>query len=65
MDYNSEPYTVTFPVGDTTAMFNIPINDDNVYEGNENFMLTIRSTSLPDGITPGKPDKATVTIVDD
>ena len=65
MDYTSGPYTVTFPAGSTTATFSVPINDDNIYEGNEDFMLTIDETSLPTGVTHGTPSEATVTIVDD
>ena len=65
MDYDSGPYTVTFPAGVTTATFNVPINDDNILEGNENFMLTINETSLPTGVTRGTPAEAIVTIVDD
>ena len=64
MDYTSGPYTVTFPAGSTTASFNIPINDDDILEGDENFMLTINQT-LPTGVTRGTPSEATVTIVDD
>ena len=63
MDYTSGPYTVTIPAGQTTATFNVPINDDMILEGDENFMLTIDET-LPDGVTRGDPSKATVTIVD-
>ena len=63
MDYTSGPYTVTFPAGQTTATFDVPINDDNILEGNENFMLTIDPT-LPTGVTVGDPNEATVTIVD-
>ena len=64
MDYTSGPYTVTIPAGQTTATFNVPITDDIVLEGDENFMLTINQT-LPDGVTRGTPSEATVTIVDD
>ena len=64
MDYNSGPYTVTIPAGSTTATFNIPITNDMIREGNENFTLTINGTALPDRVTPGDPDEATVTIVD-
>ena len=64
MDYTSGPYTVTFPAGHTTATFNIPITDDMISEGDENFMLTINSSSLPDGVTRGDPGEATVAIVD-
>ena len=65
MDYDSGPYTVIIPAGQTTATFDVPITDDMILEGNENFMLTINGTSLPDSVTPGNPDEATVTIVDD
>ena len=65
MDYTSGPYTITFLAGQTTATFDIPINDDNIYEGNENFILSIDNTSLPTGVTRGSPGEATVTIVDD
>ena len=64
MDYTSGPYTVTFPAGQTTATFDIPINDDNIYEINENFILTINPSSLPSDVTVGSPSEATVTIVD-
>ena len=64
MDYTSGPYTVTFPAGQTTATFDVPINDDNILEGNEDFILNIDGTSLPNGVTAGSPDEATVTIVD-
>ena len=60
----SGPYTVTIPVGQTTATFNVPINDDDMLEGNENFMLTVSSSSLPDGVALGTPSEATVIIMD-
>ena len=44
--------------------FDIPITDDNVYEGDEDFMLTIDPSSLPDDVDVGSPSQATVTIVD-
>ena len=64
MDYTSGPYTVTFPAGQTTATFDVPINDDNIYEINEDFILTIDETSLPTGVTRGSSGETTVTIVD-
>ena len=64
MDYTSGPYTVTFLAGQTTVPFNIPINDDDILEGNANFMLTVSSSSLPDGVTHGTPSQATVIIMD-
>ena len=65
MDYHSGPYTVKFPTGVATTTFNISINNDNVLEDNENFTLTINSSSLPGNVTVGNPGEATVTIVDD
>ena len=64
MDYTSGPYTVTFPAGQTTATFNVPITDDMILEGIENFMLTINQT-LPTNVTRGTPNEATVTIYED
>ena len=64
MDYGSGPYTVTFPAGVTSASFDIPINNDDILEGSENFTLTINPSSVPTGVTVGNPGQATVTIVD-
>ena len=65
MDYTSGPYTVTISAGITMIAFDVPIMDYNIYEGNENFNLSINSSSLPTDVTRGNPGEATVTIVDD
>jgi len=41
------------------------INDDNILENNENFNLTINSSSLPTKVVTGDPDHVIVTLVDD
>ena len=64
MDYDSGPYTVTFPAGVTMVSFDVPINDDKISEDVENFMLTINQTSLPTDVSQHTPSKATVNIVD-
>ena len=65
MDYTSGPYTVTFPAGQTTATFDVPINDDDIFEIDENFILTINPSLLPTRIiTVGNSGQAIVTIVD-
>ena len=64
MDYNSGPYLVPFPAGVTSVTFDVPITDDSILEGNENFMLTIDQSSLPTGVNRGDPGSATVTVVD-
>ena len=69
VDYNSGPYSVTFPTGDTIVpfkvpiTFDVPINDDNILENTEMFTLTI-DPSLPSRVTVGNPDRSTVTILD-
>ena len=64
-DYVSGPYYVTFLASQTIVVFNVSIIVDDLVEGNENFNLTINSSSLPSSVTVGDPDEATVTIVDD
>ena len=65
MDYTSGQYTVIIPAGQTNATFTVPINDDDIWEGSEDFLLTIDDTSLPTEVTRGNPGEARVTIVDD
>ena len=64
IDYGSGAYTVTFVAGQTHTAFNVPLSNDDYYEGNENFVLTVNSSSLLSHVTPGNPSQATVTIVD-
>ena len=65
MDYDSGPYTITFPAGQTTATFDVPINDDNIFEINENFILTINPSLLSTlTIAVGNFGQTTVTIMD-
>jgi len=59
------PHTVTFQAGLTSVLFNISITDNDIFEGNESFTLDINSAFLPDDVTIGDLDQATVTIIDD
>jgi len=43
----------------------ISITDDNILEDDEDFTITIRGGSLPNRVTRGGTDQATVTIMDD
>jgi len=45
--------------------FDVPINNDNMFEMNEDFSLTIIVRSLPDGVSRDKAGPATVIILDD
>ena len=64
-DYNTGPYSVTFPAGRTRTSITVTIRDDNVVEVNENFILSIDQSSLPNNVTIGDRSQATVTILDD
>ena len=64
-DYTSGPYNVTFRAGKTTTLLSVPINNDTIFEGNENFMLNIDSSSLPSDVTFSNPSQVAVTIVED
>ena len=64
-DYTSGLYSVTFTAGGTVALLTIPINDDETFEGNENFTLIIDSSSLPSDVTIINPSRTTVTIIED
>lgn len=61
----SGPYTVTFPAGVTSAMFNVSISNDDIFESNETFNLIIDVFSLPSNIAVGDISQAAVTILND
>ena len=65
VDYVSGPFRVTIPPGETTATFDVAITNDNTYEEDENFRLSIVRSSTPDGVRVGNPRRATVVIEDD
>ena len=54
-----------FPAGVTNASLYISIINDETFEKNEEFLLTILQTSLPSDVDVGATSQATVTIVDD
>ena len=64
VDYDTGPYSVTFPAGNTNVSFNINITIDNLVEDDEEFHLTIDPSSLPTGINISSPHQTTVNIVD-
>ena len=65
VDYDSGPFDIRFPAGETLAIFNVSINDDDIVEGNENFNISIDPFLLPNGVSVGDPSQTTVIIVDD
>ena len=66
-DYTGGDYSVIFPAGSTKENFSIPIRDDDIYENDETFFLTlvIPQPAQNIGVTRGDPFMATVTIIDD
>ena len=47
------------------VQFDIPIVDDSILEGNEDFDIVIIGATLPNCVSRTNPFRATVTIVDD
>ena len=64
-DYKFGPFNVTIPAGEISVPFYISINDDNIFEGNETFSLTIDSPSLPSRVLVQSDCVLMITIVDD
>lgn len=64
MDFYFGSQIIDFDAGMTMVQFNISINDDNIFEGNETFDLSINSSTLPNKVIVGNPGQTTVTIVD-
>ena len=60
----SGPYNVTFPAGMTATELDVPINNDNICEPSETFIVTISTSSLPNRVTNGDPGQAAVTVID-
>ena len=63
-DYDYTLQSVTIPPGEVNASFSVMINSDNILEHEEDFTLTIASTSQP-RVTVNGSGQATVNIVDD
>ena len=68
-DYIGRSFMVTFPPGNTTASFNIPIVSDIIFEPDGIFSLRLEAPQEMDGqckdVQLGTPDRANVTIVND
>ena len=65
VDYDSGPFAVTFPAGNTNVSFDVNVSTDHLVEDDENFFLTIDLSSLPTGVIISSPHQTNVTIVDD
>ena len=63
-DYSGVPQNVTFDSGDTSKSFTFTAETDTVDDDGESVKLSF-GASLPDGVSAGTTDEATVTITDD
>ena len=73
-DYDSEPIVAKFDALTTNVSFSVSINEDDVLEANETFIIIIiiiiidededESSLTNNKITVGDPGQVTVTIVD-
>jgi hypothetical protein len=61
-DYTARSGTLTFGPGATSASFSVPITNDTTLEVTETVILTLSS---PTNTTLGKPNPATLAILDD
>ena len=63
-DYSGVPQNVTFDSGDTSKSFTFTAAHDTVDDDGESVNLSFDAT-LPDGVSAGTPNQATVSITDD
>ena len=66
-DYTGGDYPVIFPAGSTKESFSIPITNDDMFELDETFFLTlvIPQPAQDIGVMRGVPFMAAVTIIND
>ena len=55
---------MTIPAGQISVPFDVTINDDNVFEENEEFLLTIDQSSSLSGVIIGSPNVTVLNISD-
>ena len=65
VDYDSGPYNVSIIRGNKEATFDVPIINDELYEFDEVFFLTILTSGLPPGYLRASPYTAIVGIHED
>ncbi len=63
-DFSGVPASLTFNADQTSRTFTFSANDDLLDDDGDSVLLTFGAT-LPDGVTAGSPDQATVSIIDD
>ena len=64
-DYRPGPYNVTFAAGETTALIDVIVNDDNVLETDERFGLMFNIPLMSNVKVLGMDNQITVSILND
>ena len=64
MDFYSGSHIIKVDAGLTTIPFNVSIKDDDIFEDDETFNLSINSSSLPNKVIVGNHGQTVVTIED-
>ena len=65
-DFALGPYSVTFSAGITITSLSISIIDDDIFEGDENFIVVFNSSLLPSNVILGDVNnQSTIIILDD
>ena len=65
MDFYFGSHIIYFDIRMTIVQFNVSINDDDIFEDDETFNLSINLSTLPNKVIIGSPSQTTVIIVDD
>ena len=64
MDYVVRPFSLTFTSGVTAIPLKVEIIDDDIFEGDEHFFLTIDSSALPNNVITGDHNEFIVILSD-
>ena len=64
MDYQLRPFSLTFTASVNAIPVTVVLIDDNIFEGNETFTLTIDPSSLPNNVMVTQPSEVVVVILD-
>ena len=64
-DYDRRPFSLTFSASVNSIPVVVGLINDNMFEGNENFTLTIDSSKLPNFVMVDQPSEVVVVISDD
>ena len=65
VDYQRRPFSLTFIASVNSIPVVVGLINDNMFEGNENFTLTIDSSKLPNNVMVVQPSEVVVVISDD